>query len=73
MTERGEESPRLRERTPRGDYRGGIRVIAELVARLEADTGQHTFWSVFETPIHKARHGDSSGVRGAAWLCEEDR
>jgi fructokinase len=26
------------------------------------------FGGEFETPIRKAAHGDSSGVRGAAWL-----
>jgi fructokinase len=26
------------------------------------------FSDTFETPVRKAVHGDSSGVRGAAWL-----
>ncbi len=26
------------------------------------------FSTVFNTPIRRAKHGDSSGVRGAAWL-----
>jgi len=26
------------------------------------------FSDVFETPVRPAMHGDSSGVRGAAWL-----
>jgi len=28
---------------------------------------------VFETPIKKAVHGDSSGVRGAAWLWKDEK
>ena len=31
----------------------------------------HAFSPVFETPIRKAAHGDSSGVRGAAWLWKD--
>ena len=31
----------------------------------------YTFSPVFETPICKAVHGDSSGVRGAAWLWKD--
>jgi fructokinase len=29
---------------------------------------RYVFSDVIETPIVKAMHGDSSGVRGAAWL-----
>ena len=29
---------------------------------------RHVFSDVIATPILKNRHGDSSGVRGAAWL-----
>ncbi|MDN5158231.1 hypothetical protein LVK59_28805, partial [Escherichia coli] len=25
-----------------------------------------------ETPVRKAKHGDSSGVRGAAWLWPQE-
>ena len=35
---------------------------------LEAAVGGYAFSDVLETPIRKAAHGDSSGVRGAAWL-----
>ena len=31
----------------------------------------YTFSTVLETPIRKAVHGDSSGVRGAAWLWKD--
>lgn len=29
---------------------------------------QFVFGGECETPVRKAKHGDSSGVRGAAWL-----
>jgi fructokinase len=47
---------------------GGMSNVDELYADLPAATGRYTFSSCFRTPIVKARHGDSSGVRGAAWL-----
>ncbi|MDI5434813.1 hypothetical protein MJM45_29875, partial [Salmonella enterica subsp. enterica serovar Kentucky] len=41
-------------------------------AAITAANKSHMPYSVFggecETPVRKARHGDSSGVRGAAWL-----
>jgi fructokinase len=51
---------------------GGMSNTDELYATLPAAIGRHTFWSVFRTPIIRAVHGDSSGVRGAAWLWLED-
>jgi fructokinase len=47
---------------------GGISNIEELYADLPPVLSRYTFSTVFETPIRKAAHGDSSGVRGAAWL-----
>jgi fructokinase len=47
---------------------GGLSNIDELYARLPEAIAPHVFSDVFETPVRKARHGDSSGVRGAAWL-----
>jgi len=47
---------------------GGMSNIDELYRDLPAAIGRHTFTTVFVTPIKKAVHGDSSGVRGAAWL-----
>ena len=32
----------------------------------------HVFSDSFATPVRKAAHGDSSGVRGAAWLWPMD-
>ena len=31
-----------------------------------------TFGKEFSAPIAPAKHGDSSGVRGAAWLWNDD-
>ena len=47
---------------------GGMSNVEELYDRLPAAIAPHVFSDVFETPILPARHGDSSGVRGAAWL-----
>jgi fructokinase len=51
---------------------GGMSNVAELLERLPGAIARYTFSTVFITPIVKARHGDSSGVRGAAWLWAED-
>ena len=50
---------------------GGMSNVDELYHDLPPELAQHTFSPVFETPIRKAVHGDSSGVRGAAWLWKE--
>jgi fructokinase len=47
---------------------GGMSNVDELYERLPAQVAPFVFSDVFETPIVKAVHGDSSGVRGAAWL-----
>lgn len=47
---------------------GGMSNIDELYDDLPAKIGQYTFSPVFHTPIVRSVHGDSSGVRGAAWL-----
>ena len=47
---------------------GGLSNIDRLYADLPAAIGPHVFSDVFTTPVSKALHGDSSGVRGAAWL-----
>jgi fructokinase len=51
---------------------GGMSNVDELYSELPAELARYTFSTVFETPIRKAVHGDSSGVRGAAWLWKED-
>lgn len=47
---------------------GGMSNVDALYARLPAAIAPHVFSDVFETPVKKAAHGDSSGVRGAVWL-----
>ena len=47
---------------------GGMSNVDELYERLPAAIGPRVFSDMFETPIRRAAHGDSSGVRGAAWL-----
>lgn len=47
---------------------GGMSNVAELYKELPSALAKRTFSTVFHTPIRKAVHGDSSGVRGAAWL-----
>ncbi|MDZ4372711.1 MAG: ROK family protein [Phenylobacterium sp.] len=47
---------------------GGMSNIEELYARLPDALAPQAFSDVFDTPIRPALHGDSSGVRGAAWL-----
>lgn len=47
---------------------GGMSNMANLYDHLPALMQPWIFGGDFATPIRKARHGDSSGVRGAAWL-----
>ena len=47
---------------------GGVGNLAILEARLPAALAAEVFSDSFETPVLRPRHGDSSGVRGAAWL-----
>jgi fructokinase len=47
---------------------GGMSNVAELYDRLPAAIAPHVFSDVWQARIAKAAHGDSSGVRGAAWL-----
>lgn len=47
---------------------GGLSNLDVLYERLPAAIAPHVFSDVFATPVRKAMHGDSSGVRGAAWL-----
>jgi len=50
---------------------GGMSNVDELYADLPPRIARHTFSRAFKTPILRARHGDSSGVRGAAWLWKD--
>jgi len=48
---------------------GGLSKLDRLYAHLPALIAQHLFGGGnLETPVLKAKHGDASGVRGAAWL-----
>jgi fructokinase len=47
---------------------GGLSNLARLYRNLPACCGPHVFSDAFHTHIVPPAHGDSSGVRGAAWL-----
>jgi fructokinase len=47
---------------------GGLSNIVHLYAELPALIGSYTFSDGVDTALKQAAHGDSSGVRGAAWL-----
>jgi fructokinase len=47
---------------------GGISNIDSLYDGLLELIGQHAFSDAIRTTVVRAAHGDSSGVRGAAWL-----
>jgi len=47
---------------------GGLSNIERLYANVPALWGPFVFSDRVDTPLVQAKHGDSSGVRGAAWL-----
>lgn len=47
---------------------GGVSNVPELYQQLPKRLPDYVFGGEFNTPIRQALHGDSSGVRGAAWL-----
>jgi len=47
---------------------GGLSNMDHLYAELPALIARHVFSDTASTPVLRAVHGDSSGVRGAAWL-----
>ena len=47
---------------------GGMSKVDALYDDLPAAIAPHVFSDHFTTPVLRAAHGDSSGVRGAAWL-----
>ena len=47
---------------------GGMSRIDLLYESLSQQINRYTFTHPITTPIRAAMHGDSSGVRGAAWL-----
>ncbi len=52
---------------------GGLSNIDAVYERVPALMAPHVFADRVGTPLRRARHGDSSGVRGAAWLWPLDR
>ena len=52
---------------------GGMSNVAELYERAPGAIETYVFSDVFVTPVRKAKFGDSSGVRGAAWLWPLER
>ncbi|MFN3522796.1 MAG: ROK family protein [Phenylobacterium sp.] len=51
---------------------GGMSNVAELYERLPAAVAPHVFADACEIAVRPAVHGDSSGVRGAAWLWPQE-
>jgi fructokinase len=53
---------------------GGVSQMKRLYDTVPARIGNYVFGKIAETPVCPARHGDSSGVRGAArlWPLDED-
>lgn len=51
---------------------GGMSNVSYLYDRIPAIWNKYVFSDQVGTPIVPARHGDSSGVRGAAWLWGHD-
>ena len=47
---------------------GGMSNVDEIYQALPSEIIRYTFTKPIATPVLKAMHGDSSGVRGAAWL-----
>jgi len=52
---------------------GGMSNVDELYERLPEVVKRYAFTDLFTTPIVRAKYGDSSGVRGAAWLWPLER
>lgn len=50
---------------------GGVSNIDEIYEAIPAALSRHAFSDGVTTPVVRALHGDSSGVRGAAWLWDE--
>ena len=52
---------------------GGVSNLDVLYERVPEAMGQWVFSDTCDTPILRNVHGDSSGVRGAAWLWPAER
>lgn len=53
-------------------FGGGVSNIESLYPSIRGKLLAHVFSDVVRTELVKNRHGDSSGVRGAAWLFDAD-
>ncbi len=51
---------------------GGLSNMAHLYEAVPAAMKRYVFSDFVDTPMVRAKHGDSSGVRGAAWLWPPD-
>ena len=51
---------------------GGLSNLPILCDRVPARWGRYVLSDRVDTPLLPPRHGDSSGVRGAAWLWQLD-
>ena len=47
---------------------GGMSNVESIYYDIESIMSGWVFGTECQTPVLKAKHGDSSGVRGAAWL-----
>ena len=47
---------------------GGMSNVDEIYTNIQSEILRYTFSKTVRTPVRRAVHGDSSGVRGAAWL-----
>ncbi|HEY0309322.1 MAG TPA: fructokinase [Acidobacteriaceae bacterium] len=52
---------------------GGMSKVQRIYANVPALMPRYVFGRSCHTPVLQAKHGDSSGVRGAAWLWPENR
>ncbi len=53
-------------------FGGGMSNTAALYELVPPVAARYAFTDVFQTRIVQAKFGDSSGVRGAAWLWPEE-
>ncbi len=49
---------------------GGMSNVQEIYPLVSTVISKYSFAVKASTPVLAAKHGDSSGVRGAAWLCD---
>ena len=52
---------------------GGMSNVDEIYTNIQSEILRYTFSKTVRTPVLRAVHGDSSGVRGAAWLARYAR